>query len=435
MPVLAVVAGLLLVIAWMTDRRRRVYADLGTTPAAAVSAGRNEVKGRAWHPDPLISHLTRTPSIQWDYELEEEREHTRTVSSTDADGNTTTRTETYRQWHTIDRKNGRHAHFDLVDDSGAVRVVVARASITDRQSRRDTFREEDRRSFLQKFFSGKSRTGRYRETENLIAIGDELYVVGEASLRDDVVEPQIASGQPFVISTRSEESHRSTLGFFVPVLLLAAIAAGGAAGKVAAETPGMITGIAIVLLVVLAAATVVVFNRLQLLVQQAARAWSLIDIQLTRRHDLIPRIAAVARAATDHERVVFESIQIARSPLIDDAPDATTVAQADHEAREQTGRIRQLLAVIEDYPDLLAGEAMADLQHQLADTENRIAGSRTYYNNAVTILRNRRQTFPGVLVARWADPRRFALFGAEGFERTVPTLEYEFSSGPTADSA
>ncbi len=433
MPILIIVAAAMLGIAWMIDRRRRIYADLGTTPAAAVYAGRNEVKGRAWHPEPLVSHLTRTPSVRWDYELEEEREHTRTVSSTDAEGHTSTRTETYREWHSLDRKSGGHSHFDLVDDSGSVRIVVEGASITDRQSHRETFEEEDRRGFLQKFLSLDNRTGRYRETENLIAVGDILYVVGEASLRDDIVEPQIAGGTPFVISTRSEESHRQTLGFLVPVFLLAAIGLAGVAGKVAAETPGAIAGVAAVMAIITAAITVVVFNRLQLLVQQAARAWSLIDIQLARRHDLIPRLASVARAATDHERVVFESISIVRSALIDDAPNATTVAQADHEAREQTDRIRKLLAVVEAYPDLMASEAMSDLQHQLADSENRIAGTRTYYNNAVMILQDRRRTFPGLLVARWADPRRFALFNAEGFERTVAPLTFDFS--PKPDSA
>ncbi len=430
MPFFAVIAALLLIAAWMLDRRRRVYADLGTTPAAAVSAGRNEVKGRAWHAEPLISHLTRTPTVRWDYELEEEREHTRTVSSTDAKGNTTTRTETYQQWHTIDRKSGRHPHFDLVDESGAVRVAVDEASITDRQSHRDTFKERHRRSFLEKFFSSDNRTGRYRETENLIAIGDTLYVVGDASLRDDVVEPQIAGGTPFLISTRTEESHRRGLGFLIPVFILGAAAPAGVSGHATAGSAGLVAGVALVGLVVILATTVVVFNRLQLLVQQAARAWSLIDVQLTRRHDLIPQIAAVARAASDHERVIFESISLERSSLIHDAPDATTVSQADHEAMEQTGRIQRLFAVVEEYPDLLAGDAMAALQHQLADAENRIAGSRTYYNNTVTILRNRRQTFPGFIVARWADPRRFALFTADGFERTVPTIEYDFSSTP-----
>ena len=415
-----------LIAAFLFDRRRRVYADLGTTPAAAVYAGRNEVKGRAWHAEPLTSHMTKTPSVWWRYVVEEERKHTRTVSTRDAKGRRRTRTETYYEWHEIDRLEDARPHFDLVDRSGAVRVVVKRASITPRQSAQETFREGEKPGFLEKLFTLDNRTGRYRRTETVIAIGDDLYVVGDASLREDLVEPQIAGGSPFIVSTRSEESHRSRLRILVPSLIAAAcVFAGVGASPGGAEA--VFGALGVVAVLVLSVMLVIVFNRLQLLVQQAARAWSLIDVQLTRRHDLIPRLASVARAATDHERVVLESVQVMRSRLIHDAPDQATVDQADLEAREQTDRITRLLAIIEDYPELKAGESMRELFEQIADSESRIAGTREYYNNAVTILRDRRSTFPGLLVARWADPRRFALFTAKGFERTVPEPQWDFA--------
>lgn len=428
--VFAAGAAVALLVAWLIDRRRRVYADLGTTPAAAVYAGRNEVKGRAWHTQPLPSHITDTPCVRWTYTLEEERVHTRTVTETDSKGNTRTRTETYHQWHEIDRLGEGHPAIEVVDDSGSVTVVLGPASVTDREIFSETFREEDRRGFFEKLFTADNRTGRYRRVERGIAVGDDLFVVGEASLPDDDPRPRLDHGDPFVVSTRTEESHRRWLGFFVPVFLLVAAAFGGLAGNEASPGAGAAIGVAVVGLLILSGALLVIFNRLQLLVQQAARAWSLIDIQLTRRHSLIPRLANIARAATDHERVVLESAAIVRSSLIDDAPDQATVDRADREAREQTDRLRGLFAVIEDYPDLKAGEAMADFQAELADTENRIAGTRTFYNEAVTILRNRRGTFPGILVARYADPRRFALFAADGFERTVPPVVFEFPEAP-----
>ena len=91
--------------------------------------------------------------------------------------------------------------------------------------------------------------------------------------------------------------------------------------------------------------------------------------------------------------------------------------------------IEELLETLTTMSELLELKADATtqrLQHELADTENRIAGTRTFYNETVTMLRNKRGTFPGVLIARFADPRRFALFSVDGFERTVPAITYDF---------
>ena len=73
--VLGVLGILSLGFAWWLDRRRRLYSDTATTPAAAVFMGHNEVKGRAWVANPSVSKLTSTPSVRWSYVLQEEREH------------------------------------------------------------------------------------------------------------------------------------------------------------------------------------------------------------------------------------------------------------------------------------------------------------------------------------------------------------------------
>ena len=425
-----VVAIAALVGGWLVDRRRRVYADLGTTPAAAVFAGRNEVKGRAWHPSPLDSHLSRTPSVWWTFTLEEEREHTRTVTSTDSKGKTSTRTETYRQWHEIDTKRRARAWLDVVDDSGSVRVKLDGATIVPRVIVDEIFRRDDDRGFLARMVD--NRTGRYRHVERAIAVGDELYVVGEATLRSDVVAPEIAGGDPHLVSTRTEESHRRRLAVVSPLLLLVGVgAAAVATGTAIDRSFGPLVGAGVAVAMVVAGWSVVLFNRLQLLAEQAARAWSLIDVQLTRRHDLIPRLAAVAEGLAAHERAVQEAIALARAtpaPSPPAAPTDDTVAAAETEATTQTTMLRDLLAVIEAYPDLTAADAFTELREQLADTESRIAGARAFYNDSVTLLRNRRQTFPGILVARVANRRRFPLFVAEGFDRTVPPIDFDFDA-------
>ncbi|MEO0493710.1 MAG: LemA family protein [Actinomycetota bacterium] len=412
-----VVTVIAIALAWWLDRRRRIYADLETIPTAAVYAGRNEVKGRAWAPAPTISHETRTPSVSWTFTLEEERRKTRT----DANGKRKTTTE----WHPIEELEDELPFFDLVDDAGSVRIVPNRATVSPRQFTSETFRVDDPRSFFEKLFSfDQNRTGRYRKTERGIAIGDDLFVSGEASLRDDVVEPQISGGKPFLISTREEESHRSWTGygtvFFVIVAFVTAAAGGGGFG---------IAGVAVLLL---SGVAISLYNRLSHQVQSAARAWSLIDVQLARRHDLIPALAKVARGAADHERDLLERIARARDPLGGAGATEETVAQADREAAEQTEQIRTLLAVIEDHPELKSVDTFARVQREIADAENRIAGTREFYNDTVTLLRNQRQTFPGVMVARFADRRRFVLFQADGFERTVPPIEFDWSVGRDA---
>ena len=423
------VAPVAFVAAWRFDRRRRVYADLGTTPAAAVSAGRNEVKGRAWHERPLSSYLSPTPSVWWTYLLEEERQHTRTVTDTDSEGRTTTRTETSTEWHEVDRRAGAHPSVHVVDDSGSVEVVLEEASLTPRTLVSEVFREGEKKGLLARLVGIDDRTGRYRRTETAIAIGDALFVVGDASFPGDAGVPRIDHGRPFIVSTRPEESHRRRAGLAVPILLVAgaALALWGASGI---ESPLAVPlTVTTMVLALLAAVSLVVYNQLQAYVQSAARAGSLVDVQLARRRDLIPALAAVTKAAISHERTAQEAVAIARSSIVGAVPDAAAVARADEAARVQTERLTELLAVIERYPELTADATTRRLRHELANTENRIAGARTFYNETVTLLRDKRHTFPGVLIARFADPRRFALFAADGFARTVPAPDFDFGGG------
>lgn len=417
-----VVTVVSLLLAWWSDRRRRVYADLEAVPAAAVYAGRNEVKGRAWHPMPTTAHQSRIPCVVWRYELAEERKETKA----DSEGKKTTS----KVWTTIDTKTGERPHFDLVDASGSVRITLERASVSHRQLLREEFEVPDPRSFFERLFDfGDNRTGRYRHTETGIAIGDDVFVSGEASLRGDIIEPHIDHGKPFVVSTRSEDSHRSWLGFVTIALLVIAVLTGGLAGRSIDGGWGLPVFVGTTLALIGSGLLISLYNRLQGQVQSAARAWSLIDVQLARRHDLIPQLATVAEGLADHERSVFETTAKQRSSLAGQAPTEETVAWADREAAEQTDRLRQLLVVIEDHPELKADEAMLELQRQIADAENRIAHTREFYNDSVTLLRSQRQTFPGLLVARIADRRRFALFTADGFERTVPEIEFDWDVG------
>ena len=425
---LAVLGVVLFGAAWWLDRRRRLYTDTSTTPAAAVFIGHNEVKGRAWSETPVTSHLTRTSSVEWSYVLQEEREHTRTVTDTDSKGNTTTRTETYRQWHDIDNKSGGVATFEVIDDTGSARVATAGATVIPRVFKSHTFRRE-----VNRFFD--KRTGRYQEIERGIAVGDDLFIAGTASLDEETVTPVFSAAEDrLLVSTRSEESHRNKLGFFAPVFAVGAVAALGGASARAIDGSGIaqwLPGLAVGALLIVLAVAVITFNRLKLVGQQALRAWSLVDVQLSRRHDLIPNLARIAQAHASHEGELALYTSMVRSGVDLSMTSATSVSGSDvvdtyERGAEQAKWIRNILALQEDYPELTSDASFLEVQHQIADAESRIASARTFYNDNVTMLADRSGAFPGALIARFVELPSLELFDARGFERTVPEIDMSF---------
>jgi LemA protein len=304
-----------------------------------------------------------------------------------------------------------------------VPVSLQGAHVEPRQVFHDVFRNADERGFLQKLFDFDSRTGRYREVEKAIAVGDQLFVVGAAELDE-------ARGMPYLtgalVSTRSEESRTTGLGIGVWLLVLLAVVGAGLGSAFALahhgggpQPGGWLPGLGVAALLLLVAWSVTTYNRLRLLAQGVGRATALIDVQLKRRHDLVPALARVVAAHADHERSLLEALTAERSP--------GTSGASGTDAAEQTAELRQVLAVAEAYPELTADQSFLNLQRQLADTEARIAGSRTFYDDTVTLLRNRSGRFPGALVARFVPHTRSDLVVAQGFERTVPAQVHAFS--------
>lgn len=119
-------------------------------------------------------------------------------------------------------------------------------------------------------------------------------------------------------------------------------------------------------------------------------AWSLIDVQLQRRYDLVPNLVATVKQYAAHEKEVFDNIAEARSKLAG-AASVSEAAEADEELR---GALSRLLAIAEAYPDLKANENFINLQDELAGTENRIANVRRDYNEAAKSLNTSIRRFP-----------------------------------------
>lgn len=147
--------------------------------------------------------------------------------------------------------------------------------------------------------------------------------------------------------------------------------------------------------VVLILAAVVIYNRLVALRNRTEAEWSQIDVQLKRRHDLIPNLVETVRGYAGHERDTLEAVIGARRQAVDArAPEEQAKAE---NLLSQT--LRQLFAVAEAYPDLKADQNFLALQQELAGTESQIAYARQSYNEAVMAYDNARETFPSNLIA------------------------------------
>jgi len=149
-----------------------------------------------------------------------------------------------------------------------------------------------------------------------------------------------------------------------------------------------------------------VYNTLVKLKNRFENAFSQIEVQLKRRHDLIPNLVETARGYMAHERETLEAVIAARQQAVGaldsaagSAGDATAMQALASGESALTGAVGRLFAVMEAYPDLKANENMKQLSEELTSTENRVALSRQAYNDAVTAYNTYRQTFPPVAIA------------------------------------
>jgi len=176
-----------------------------------------------------------------------------------------------------------------------------------------------------------------------------------------------------------------------------------------------------VILVLVVLSVIAMYNSLVRLRNQVDNAWSQIDVQLKRRHDLIPNLVETAKGYMQHERGTFEAITKARSQ----AMNARSVSESSQAEGSLGDALSNFMLVVENYPDLKANQNFLSVQEELASTENKISFSRQSYNDQVLFFNNKIQVFPSNVIAGMFS------FGKRDFfeiktatEREVPKVDF-----------
>lgn len=162
---------------------------------------------------------------------------------------------------------------------------------------------------------------------------------------------------------------------------------------------------------------VVIYNSLVSVRNDTQGAWKQIDVQLKRRHDLIPNLVSTVKGAMEFEQDTLEKVISARARAVS-AGTPRAKAEAENVLTQALGR---LFAVMENYPALKSNQNIMQLQEELTSTENRIAFARQLYNDLAANYRTKIQVFPNNLVSSFFNFRPEEYFTAEEAARAVPT--------------
>ncbi len=407
-------------------RRLRLLLDTPTSKAKGVFIGQVELVGAATTARPERSYLAAAECVWFHYRVAEEWARWETETYTDNDGKQKTRQVRKTGWTQVDA-GGAQPPFFVEDETGAVLVRPEGAELEADTVFERTVGRGDPLYYGKGPAGGVSdSTGHRRFVEEALPLGGTVFVAGRARERSDVVAAEIAAADEqelFLISRRGEGRVQRGYrwGFWgcgllcplpLPVAWLVQANQGSGlpvAGPAAALAGGL-------LLALLLGWCWMAFNSLVQLRNRVAQAASLIDVQLKRRADLIPRLVAVVDGLRGHERTVQTELATLRAQS-----QATPVGQP---GPDLAGTALTAQVVSERYPALKSDTAFLALQRELADTETRVALARDYHNEIATHLNTRIDIVPDRWLAALAGLKPRALWQAEGFERAAVAVHF-----------
>ncbi len=408
-------------------RRQRLLHDLPTSKTLGVFIGMVELKGTAESDEPLASHLAVCACVIYRWTVEEHWSRTVTTTSRDSKGRTRTTTRRESGWKTVDQ-GGAAIPFYLRDEEGVVLVRPQDAKLELITVFNETVGDNHPLYYAKGPREAVSHSDhRRRFIEEAIPLHAPVYVVGPARERSDIVAPEIAAQADaplYLISLRTEERVKSGLSgwswfWWALGLLISGVPLMIAFAPEAHEwqtLPALAALFPVAYLMIWAGTWVwMVYNSLVGLRERVRQGSSLIDVQLKRRHDLIPGLAATVSALGAHEQETQQAVVTLRAQL--------SATPAGAQGPDFAGVARTLRAVIERYPDLKAQSGFTALHSQLVETEQRIALARGYYNDIATQFATRLQTVPDTFVARLGAMRPEPLLAAADFERAAVSVK------------
>ena len=413
-----ILAAACLVGAFLALQRKRIIDDLPTSKTQGVFIGIAELLGTAESDSPFTSHFAGIRCVHYSWQIEEHWSKTVTETITDNKGHMQTRTRTESGWKQI-AAGGESAPFYLQDDTGVIRIVPEGAKIQSKSVFSVTCQANDPLYFGQGPLDEiPHTTHRRRFIETALPLHTRLYVLGQARERQDIVAAEIArdkNNSMFIISVLSEKQisrgYSRWWWFFLTSGLLCAL--GGGIGWTLLSAveiePGwnsliaMAGGYIILLFLTYLWTT---YNNLINLHHRVEQAWSQVNVQVKRRHDLIPNLVTIVEEYLKYESEMQNTLTEIRGQK------ETEPADEGYHALSTTLRI-----ISERYPDLKANSTFIKLQEALVNTEERIALARDYYNNIVTFYRNRLEMVPERYVGNLARLHKPDLIRANDFER------------------
>jgi hypothetical protein len=429
---LAVVA---LLLALRAGRRQRLVADLPTSKTTGVFIGLVKLQGTAEAEQPLVGYLAGQRCVYYEWSVEESWSRTVTETYTDSEGHTQTRTRTESGWTTV-AQGGERISFYLQDDCGIIRIQPAKAHIEPLAIFERTCGPHDDLYYAKGPATAVSdSTHRRRFVESAVPLHVPIYVVGHARERDDVVAPEIAydrEAEMLLISTRTAEQVRRGLAWqFWPIGLLGfALAVGGFILRDAIRKRPLEDDIrtyvlsgSLFVLAWLLGWIGMVYNSLVNLRQRVQQAWANVDVQLQRRHDLIPNLVKIVQGMRDYEQTLQTELARLRTQLI-----ATPPGEPGPDPQAIT---TVLGAIQEQYPELKANSSFLNVQQNLVDTEQRIALARGYFNDIACLYNGRLQRIPDRFVAALGGMKPQTLMMADNFERAPVDVKLAMNGNVT----
>lgn len=406
-------------------KRRRLLDDTPTCKTTGVFIGMVELKGKAESSQPLRSFLAEWNCVHYSWSVDEHWSRTVTETYTDSDGKTKTRTRHESGWKTV-ASGGEQIPFYLQDDCGVVQILPQGAELEPATMFNETCGRLDPLYYAKgPAFAVSDSDHRRRFVERGIPLHQSIYVMGQARERSDIVAAEIAQSDKasmFMISTRDEASISGGMagaywlwgvgGLFIT---LGGILFAGTRDGNASALP-LILGCVIYFLAWFAGWAWMVFNSVVGLRQRVKQAWSQVDVQLKRRHDLIPNLVSTVKGLRDYESNLQTEVATLRAQMTATPPGE---AGADY-----SGITPLLIAIEERYPELKSDESFLNLQRNLIDTEQRIALARGYFNEIASFYNVRLEVVPDRFLAAIAGMKPQELLLAESFERQPVSVTF-----------